>query len=171
MTATRHTARVALELVGEHPGVVTVSAWKNVGICSWTGGATGPAVETLVQAMDKVRLPDQRLSWVHLIREGLPLPDSSARSSFIRVMKERQGELACVAIVVGGTGFWASAMRNALIGLRVLAPRSFEFRLHGTPGEVVEWLPEAHQRQTGVELPSESLARLIAQALKFEPSR
>jgi hypothetical protein len=170
MTATRHTARVMLELAGEQPGVLTVSAWKNLGICSWTGGATGPSVETLVQAMDKIRLPDQLFSWVHLIREGLPLPDSGARHNFIRLMKERQNELACVAIVVGGTGFWASAMRNAVIGLRVLAPRSFEFRLHGTPGEVVEWLPGAHQRKTGVELPSETLARLIAQALKFEPS-
>lgn len=171
MTAPRHSSRAALELAGEYPGVLAVSAWKNLGICSWTGGATGPAVDALVQAMEKVRVPGQRSSWVHLIREGLPLPDGGARTNFIRLMKERQDELACVAIVVGGTGFWASAMRNAVIGLRVFAPRTFEYRLHGSPGEVVEWLPQAHRDKTGVELPSETLAQLIAQALRFEPSR
>src|SRR4051812_44305352 len=108
MTTTRRTARVELQLVAEYPGVLAVSAWKNLGICSWTGGATAPAVEALVRAMDKVRVSDQRVSWVHLIKEGLPLPDAGARSGFVNVMKERQAELACVAIVVGGSGFWAS---------------------------------------------------------------
>jgi hypothetical protein len=170
MTATRHTARVALELAGEYPGVVVISTWKNLRICSWTGGATGPAAETLAQVMDKLKLPDQRSSWVHLIKDGLPLPDSGARSNFSRLMKEHHNEFACVAIVVGGSGFWASAMRNAMIGLRVLAPGGFDFRLHGTPAEVITWLPEAHTRRTGVELSPELLSRLIAQALKFEPS-
>jgi hypothetical protein len=170
MTIDRHTARVALELIGEYPGVVAISAWKNLAICSWTGGAVGPSVDVVVRAMDKIRPPDQRCSWVHLIRSGLPLPDSAARSSFIRAMKERQSELACVAIVVGGTGFWASAMRNAIIGLRVLAPRSFEFRLHGAHEEVAAWLPEAHKRQTGVDISAETLLRLLAEAAKFEPS-
>lgn len=170
MTATRHTARVALELAGEHPGVLVMSSWQNLGIVVWQGGATGHAVETLIRAMDKLRSPERRFSLVHLIKEGLPLPDGGARTNFIRAMKDLQNELGCVAIVVGGTGFWASAMRNAVIGLRVLAPRTFDFKLHGTPGEVVQWLPEAHQRRTGVELPSEALASMLAQAGRFEPS-
>lgn len=56
------------------------------------------------------------------------------------MMTERSSELACVAVVVGGTGFWASAMRNAVIGLRVFASRGFELRLHGSADEVVAWL-------------------------------
>ncbi|HKU42512.1 MAG TPA: hypothetical protein VJR89_30350 [Polyangiales bacterium] len=159
----RTTERPSLELAGEYPGVVSVSVWKNLGICSWTGGAVGPAVDTVASAMDKLHATAARTSWVHLIQDGLPLPDSAARSGFIRIMKERTTELACVAIVVGGTGFWASAMRNAVIGLRVFAPRSFDFRLHGTHEEVVRWLPEAHREKTGVQISPESLARLLSQ--------
>jgi hypothetical protein len=82
---------------------------------------------------------------------------------------ERGNELACVAVVVGGTGFWASAMRNAVIGLRVFASRKFELRLHGTVDEVVTWLPSAHQQQTQVELPASALREWLKQAQELEP--
>ncbi len=130
-----HTHHSELELVAEYPGVLTIRAWKNIGLCTWSGAAVAPVVATLVEATEKLRSPGRRVSFVHLIPDKLALPDAEARSAFIRLMKDYQSDLACIAIVVGGTGFWASAMRNAIIGLRVFAPRSFEFRLHGSVEE------------------------------------
>jgi hypothetical protein len=165
-----HTHHSELELVAEYPGVLTIRAWKNIGLCTWSGAAVAPVVATLVEATEKLRSPGRRVSFVHLIPDKLALPDAEARSAFIRLMKDYQSDLACIAIVVGGTGFWASAMRNAIIGLRVFAPRSFEFRLHGSVEEVVEWLPAAHRKLTDVEIPPATLERLLAQAMGSEPS-
>lgn len=169
MAEPRPTDRAALELLGECPGILTVSAWKNLGICSWVGQANGPAVMVLEEATKRMSEPGRRVSWVHLIRDKLGLPDAAARSGFQRIMTEHAAELGCVAVVVGGTGFWASAMRNAVIGLRVLAPRKFELRLHGTIDEVVEWLPAAHEKATGVQLLPATLQRLLFEAERFEP--
>jgi hypothetical protein len=169
MTASRFTDRPAPELIGEYPGVLVVSAWKNVGICTWVSGAVGPAVDTLSAAMPRVMTSERRGSWIHLIRDKAALPDAAARSGFVRMMAEREAELGCVAVVVGGTGFWASAMRNAVIGLRVFAPRKFELRLHGAIDEVIEWLPAAHEKATGVHLSPATLQRLLFEADHYEP--
>ena len=157
-----------LERVAAYPGVVTISGWRNVRIVSWVAQAIGPAVEEVHRAMDRSQSFPQ-YSWVHLIRDKLPLPDARARDGFVRMMRDRSSELACVAVVVGGTGFWASAMRNAVIGLRVFAPGKFDLRLHGSIDEVVTWLPNAHQRKTQVELPATALRELLMQAQALEP--
>jgi len=170
MPANRTTDRVALELVGEYPGVVVLAAWKNVGICTWVSAAIGPAVEALEAAMQRITVPGQRTSWIHIIRDKAGLPDVAARSGFVRIMTEREAELGCIAVVVGGSGFWASAMRNAVIGLRVFTPRKFELRLHGSITEVVEWFPAAHAKVSGVQLSPATLQRLLAEAERFEPS-
>lgn len=166
---TRPSKPAPLERIAEYPGVVTISGWQNLRIVSWVAQATGPAVDEVALAMDRSREYPQ-YSWVHLIRDGLGLPDADARAGFVRMMTERSNELACVAVVVGGTGFWASAMRNAVIGLRVFAPRKFELRLHGTTDEVVKWLPGAHQRTTKVELPANLLREWLKQAQELEPA-
>ena len=164
----RPTYPSTLNRIAEYPGVVTISGWQNLRIVSWAAQAIGPAVDELYVAMDRSQ-DFPRYSWVHLIRDKLALPDAAARAGFARMMTERSNELACVAVVVGGTGFWASAMRNAVIGLRAFAPRKFELRLHGTADEVVNWLPSAHERQTQVELPVSALREWLKQAQELEP--
>ncbi|HEX5659681.1 MAG TPA: hypothetical protein VFX59_20940 [Polyangiales bacterium] len=114
--------------------------------------------------MDRPGAAGRRSSYVHIIRDQLALPDADARTGFTQLLRKRHAELGCVAIVVGGTGFWASAMRNAVIGLRLLGPRDFEFRLYGTADELVEWLPAAHQRLTGVSIAPVTLRQLLSTA-------
>jgi hypothetical protein len=78
-------------------------------------------------------------------------------------MKQNAEQVACIAVVAGGTGFWASAFRSFVTGLRWLAPRSFEIRLHGTIEEVARWLPAEHLKLTGVKLDPMRLQRLLAE--------
>lgn len=152
------------ELVGEYPGVLRITAWENVTVCMWSGQADGPATMELERSMDRRGTRVRRLSYIHLIRDRLALPDADARRNFRHMMTRRNAELACVAIVVGGTGFWASAMRNAVIGLRVLSPRDFTFRIHGSTSEVLDWLPTMHEERTGVAVSRELLRALLEQA-------
>jgi hypothetical protein len=148
-------------LLGELPGVVSVRGCKNLAIAIWSGQATGPSAELVVQALDRPELRGTRQSFVHVIHDQLPLPDSAARDVFMRTMKGRAKDLACVAIVVLGSGFWASAMRNAVIGMRVFAPRGFEFRVFGSCDEVIAWLPDVHAKETGVVIAPADLSRWL----------
>lgn len=152
---------VADAQLAEMPGVVSVRGWRNLTICIWTGQATGPAAQLVKTTIDRPQTQGVRQSFVHVINENLPLPDSASRSIFMTLMKERADDLACVAVVVLGSGFWASAMRNAVIGMRVFAPRNFDFRVFGSCDEVVLWLPAAHEKHTGVALPPDALAQWL----------
>jgi hypothetical protein len=156
-------------LLAEQPGVFSVRGWRNLAICVWTGQATGPAAEQVKRTMDRPDAHGMCQSFVHVIHNKLPLPDSAARQVFMSLLKERSDTLACIAVVVLGTGFWASAMRNAVIGLRVFAPSNFEFRVFGTCEEVVAWLPTAHEKQTGVAIPPTALAKWLGGARDILP--
>lgn len=155
-------ARAVSAIVAELPGVVVLRGLANLTLCTWHGQATGRAAELVTQTMDRPELRGRRQSFIHVIHTGLPLPDAEARQVFMNTMKERANDLACVAVVVLGTGFWASAMRNAVIGMRVFAPRAFEFRVFGTCDEVVDWLPTANEKLAGVALAPEALRALLS---------
>jgi hypothetical protein len=151
-------------LLVEQPGVVVVRGWRNLSICVWTDKATGPTARLVMGTLDRPGAQGLRQSFVHVIHNKRPLPDSDARHVFMQAMKERADSLACVAVVVLGSGFWASAMRNAVIGMRVFAPSTFDFRVFGACEEVVGWLPGAHEKHTGITIPPVALASWLSAA-------
>lgn len=157
------------QLLVQEPGVVIVRGWRNLAICVWTGQATGPAASLVAQTLDRPDVQGLRQSFVHVIHNKRPLPDGDARRIFMQLMKERAAALACIGIVVLGSGFWASAMRNAVIGMRVFAPNTFDFRVFGSCEEVVSWLPLAHERHTGVAIPQLALAKWLGDAREALP--
>ena len=158
------------QLLGEitihdtEPGSFYIASWKNVLMVRWESAADSAAVERLAKVSTALAAadPQSRRSNVHIITETGGLPTPTARAGFIELMKEHADRLACVAIVVGGTGFLASALRSALTGMRLLAPRSFNYRLHGSVDEVLTWLPAEHHTRTGEELDSRRLGQVLA---------
>jgi hypothetical protein len=135
------------------PGSFVFAAWKNVLIAVWAGQIDGASVGRFTKAVDEMsaRRPGLR-SNVHVVMQGTALPTTEARAGLVGSMTRHSGELASVAVVFCGTGFWASALRAAVTGMRFLAPRSFDFQLFGAIDEVIQWLPPEHEKITGVYL-------------------
>jgi hypothetical protein len=152
----------SLEFLDHEPGTCRIAALRNLMIVYWTSRATESAVNRLAAVTERVleRYP-AGLSAVHVIASTAGLPTPEARAGFIKIMREKAAQLACVAVVVGGTGFWASAMRSFVTGLRFMSPRSFDLRLHGAPSEVMMWLPKQHTKLTGVTLDARQLERIL----------
>ncbi|HMI82768.1 MAG TPA: hypothetical protein VK550_01680 [Polyangiaceae bacterium] len=136
----------------------------------WESAADISAVERLAKVSTDLAAEQLQIrrSTVHIIADGAGLPTPAARAGFIDLMKQHAGRLACVAIVVGGTGFLASAMRSLMTGMRLLSPRSFNYRLHGSIDEVVKWLPAEHLARTGEQIDPRRLARVLAAFEKGE---
>jgi hypothetical protein len=149
---------------GSYPGVYQVQLWKNVSICAWVGKATVPATSELGQITQRTIAtlgPKQRFSIVHLVAAGLELPDSGSRGALVQIIKDYADHIGCAAVVLGGSGFWASAMRSFITGMRVLAPRTFDLRVHGEIEELLDWYPAEHEKRTGVAIdPAAFLAAL-----------
>lgn len=150
------------------PGVCAVASWHNFVITVWVAAGTQAAVERLarVTAVMCEQHPE-KVSHVHLLKNGIGLPSADARAGLVQIMKDHGTSVAACAVMVGGTGFWASAMRSTITAMRMLAPRVFELRLHGTLDEILEWLPDAHRQTTGVDIPDDAIARVLRNAENF----
>jgi hypothetical protein len=147
------------------PGVCAIATWNNFVITVWVAAGTQTAVERVERVTAKMcELHPEKVSHVHLLKNGIGLPSSEARAGLVKIMKDHGSSIATCAVMVGGSGFWASAMRSTITAMRMLAPRSFEMRLHGTLSEILEWVPDAHRQATGVDVPASALERVLHQA-------
>jgi hypothetical protein len=131
-------------------------------VAIWTAQGTAE----LVDALDRVSSPlakqhPEGFSSVHLVARGTPLATSEARERLVALMKRHQAQLACIGSVLEGSGFWASATRSLILGMRLLAPQSFEMQTYASIAELANWLPGPHEKRTGVKLDPKELERLI----------
>jgi hypothetical protein len=152
-------------VLDSEPGAFVFGAWKNVLVIVWKSQATASSVARFSKAIDVMAasLPGCR-SNIHLIQEGAALPTPGARAGFVSLMRRNKDSLACVAIVIAGTGFWSGALRGAMTGLRLVSPRSFDFRVAGSSEDVARWLPAAHEKKTGISLDPQRLVAVLAMA-------
>ncbi|MET0386370.1 MAG: hypothetical protein ABW321_10450 [Polyangiales bacterium] len=152
-------------LLDADPGVVSVIGYENINIVVWRAQPTPEAVE-LVQrvAQRRRRQHPNGISAVHLVKGEITLPDAPTREAFVRLMKGADGSVHCVAVVVAGSGFWASSARSLITGMRVLARGGFDMGLHGDVDEVVKWLPAKHEARTGVHIDPGQLAAVLRSA-------
>lgn len=152
----------SLEFLDGEPGTCRIAALRNVMVVYWTSRATGAAaVHVAAATVHVLETYPAGLSAVHVIADKSGLPTPEGRAGLIQIMNEKAAQIASVAVVVGGTGFWASAMRSFITGMRFVSPRNFDLRLHGTVAEVMMWLPQQHARLTGVTLDERQLLRVL----------
>jgi hypothetical protein len=131
-------------------------------IVSWTSRATGAAATRLSDVTQRMTASHPSgISAIHLIANNVGVPTPEGRSGIMKIMNDKAKSLACVAVVVGGTGFWASTMRSVVTGMRFMTPRNFDLRLHASSEEVLDWLPKEHEQSTGVSVDSALLARVL----------
>ncbi|MET0591092.1 MAG: hypothetical protein ABW133_00230 [Polyangiaceae bacterium] len=144
------------------PGAFLFGAYKNIFVGVWESQATMNAVERMVKATNTMsELHPTGRSTIHIVVHGAALPTAEVRGHFVSTLKSHADQIACVAVVVGGTGFWTSALRSFVTGLRWLSPRSFDFRLCGSTYEVSRWLPNEHNKRTGIDIDPKRLVQVL----------
>jgi hypothetical protein len=156
-----------VEILAYQPGHYVFALWHNITIIYWMQQANGLAV-TRLQAVtaEVVQAYPEGFSNIHLVREGAGVPDADARHGFNVMMERYPNALACVAIVLMGAGFWASALQSVITGLLMVAPRSFLLRFAGRPLDVITWLPREHAKRTGEEVDALGLSHAIDHVLR-----
>jgi hypothetical protein len=155
------------------PGFVQFGIWNDILFARWEQAADIAAVSRLQEINRDFRRahPGGRLSGIHIVLAGAGLPTPEGRAALVDTMKNQADEFGAIAVVIGGTGFFASAIRSFLTGLRFLAPRDFDFRLHGRSSEILDWFPAAHQRRTGQRIDVFQLGRVISSFEARAPAR
>ncbi|HEY6556725.1 MAG TPA: hypothetical protein VI072_05610 [Polyangiaceae bacterium] len=140
--------------------------WNNVMIVSWHESINLAAIKHLSKISDDLLAIYPSVSAIHLAASDIGLPSSEVRPALREMMARYAPHTACLAVVLEGSGFWASTVRSLITGMRMVAPRAFAMRMHENIAEVCEWLPREHQRRTGVSLDPEGLRLALEQTKK-----
>jgi hypothetical protein len=153
-----------LQVLDEQPDRFAFFGWNNITIATWSGPPDAQAVTRLARVGERrLREVSTPLTDVHLVLGKITFPDAATREVLIAESRKAAPHLGTVAVVVGGEGFWASAIRGFITGVHVLVPGHFQLRLFGRVDELVDWLPAAHESKTGVSVPKEQLRAVLDQ--------
>lgn len=163
MTSSPEQTRAKIESFGGEPGVVSLYGFENITIIVWHGKPTVAAAEELTRVSQRRRAEfPHGISAVHLVQVTFEMPDGPTRDTFVKLLRDGGGKLAVVCVVIRGGGFWASAMRSLLTGLRVLSRGSFDLGLHTDLAAAVDYLLPRHHEKTGVPIGREQLSAVLA---------
>jgi len=140
--------------------------YRNVAINHWRGDLTSEGVAKLAE-LTSGRLQEcpEGVASIHWVDAGVSLPSAQVRSRLSEIIARYPGHIMSVGAVIESEGFVASALRSALTGIVLLAPKKIPVRVFGKLDALASWLPDVHQRTTGVSVTSEELATNIRKAI------
>ena len=136
--------------------------WRAITLGVWGVQADAALVGELDKLSLRMATKYPRLSGVHLILNNTPLPRPEARAAFNALTERYANQLAGVATMLEGGGFWASALRGFITSLHVIGGRRFKFKTHGSIREVAEWLAPIHSADTGDPIDPVELENVLA---------
>jgi hypothetical protein len=156
-----------VSLLDCEPGSFAVFAYSNFTIVVWPAPATVGAVTRLSRATDRVvSAYPGGYSNVHLIPDrGTGIPSPEARAGLVRMAERLAGKLACVGVVLLGSGFWASALQSVITGMRLVSARTYAMRIDRSVEGLARWMPDEHLRRTGVSVSAAEFRAALEQAL------
>ena len=155
-------------MVSQEPDDHVFARWSNLTLIHWRTQPNGTHVRILEDMARQVLLDyPEGFSTVQLVREGIGLPDADARAGIAKMMSDLDMNIACIAVVFMGAGFWASALQSVVTGIRLLAPRTFQMRFASETSDLAIWLPAHHYRRTGVQITSAGLMQAIDRVLSL----
>jgi hypothetical protein len=159
-----------LDILVDSPAYFRIGLLGNVVVVSWRGPMDGAAIAQLGQVAHdlKERAGPVRHSYIHLMTERVQLPDASARNEIGKLLPSLTEHVGVVVVVLDGSGFWVSALRGFLTGVRVLAPRNFDIRAEAALDNVLSWFPAEHLKRTGVNISREQLDQLVLEAKSWQ---
>jgi hypothetical protein len=159
------TSSDVITVIDEEPGQFVFGVHRNMTLVVWKGKVTTAGVARLTAVTRKVvaQCP-LGFSTIHLVCEGTALPDAETRAAVQQLMTDFAREVACVGVVVGGDGFWASALRATVTGLWQTVPRSFEMRVCGSCDAAATWICPRHLQRTGTALHAGALTEALRTA-------
>ena len=149
-------------LLDIEPGRFRYSVWRNITIGVWADQATGEAARRIIAiSRSMAKNHSAGHSNVIFVLDGAPPPTPEANQIFAQIHDQKVSDLACMGIVVEGSGFWASAIRSAITGVRMSTSSGIRMGVSDSVNQLMEWLPAEHSKRTGVSVSASELRPVL----------
>src|SRR5262245_7645038 len=123
---------LVVEHLAREAGVVSFSRYRTLLMVIWLDVATLPAAERFAAVGQQLRQEVPRFSILHWLTPNRPIPEPPVRQRMVEVAKELRPNIACTSMVLNGVGFWASSIRAAVNGMRLMSPNRVDLRVDHT---------------------------------------
>jgi hypothetical protein len=144
------------------PGRFRYSLWRNITVGVWADQATTEAAQRVLElSRSLAKAHENGHSNVLFVLNNVAPPTPEANQIFTQMHDYKVSGLACLAIVIEGSGFWASAMRSTITGARIARPGSMRLGVADDIEQVLEWLPAEHSARTGVKVTEAELRSVL----------
>ncbi|MEM7155953.1 MAG: hypothetical protein AAF799_24085 [Myxococcota bacterium] len=134
------------------------ATWRNFVI--WASVAE-PTLEITQKWADKfleqVQSCSHGVTLVIIVRENSPMPPQEVRSLIVRTIKDLGSDLQCWAVVIEGSGFFASMARSVMAGMIALARRNFRTKTMSEVDAAAPWLAEHASGPDGARYSTEEI--------------
>jgi len=162
-----HSVSAELTVLESVPGALWYSAWRNFNMIVWLRPSTAEIVAKLDHALatrhDKLQ---ERMSSVHIIVPDVGPPESEARAALV-AMNDRWGHAtACGAVVIEQGGLMGVALRSAITGIIILAPKHYRVKVFDGFEQCAPWMAEQNNRVATTQLQAAELLELMHHARK-----
>lgn len=145
---------------------IVVAGWRNIGFVLWGAQATLRSVRKMGAMSANLMKDHTKISIIQVIPENAALPTDDAKDLLLKMTEAGGQSIACLAYVMSGEGFWASAMRGYLTNTHWVRHRPFVPRILATIEDVAFWLPSVHRERTGVDVPADELLEVLTEYMK-----
>lgn len=160
-SAGRPEARAALDIAFQQRDEIVIASWRNVAIVVWGAQATLPSVRKVGAMTADLVKTYGKISFVQVIPDNVPLPTPEARTALLKQTERGMPFLACLASILSGEGFWASAMRSYITNVQWVRQRPFQPRICANAHEAAAWLPSCHNEKTTVSVSTPELLEVL----------
>jgi hypothetical protein len=140
------------------------SVYSNIAIGVWVAQADKAAAEAALRVASTMaeRFPGGHSSAAFLV-DGLPGPLPEALPVLQKLWAKRS-DLACTAMVIEGSGFWASGLRAMVNNTRREGGGQIPLKIGSAIDQVVDWLSAYNLQVTGVAIAPAELAKALTVA-------
>jgi hypothetical protein len=127
-------------VLGECEGYY-VAAWRSVTLIRVTGDLDDTFLSIAKRAHDAALGYDPNgYASITIAELSAKLPSQKLRSEASRLRRDTQADLRAQAVILAGEGFFASAMRAALLGILSMAKSRVPITMTSTPREAAEFI-------------------------------
>ena len=138
-----------LVILEAEPGHFQLSAYRYLHIFAWLQTPTPSAVMRVDRVLAaRSKTLTHFVSAIHIVAPEAGAPDGEARTALIEMVQRRGERTACGAVVVERGGLLGLAVRSAVTGIIILAPKHYRVKVFETVETCAPWVSEQHEKVT-----------------------
>jgi hypothetical protein len=150
---------VVLETVAGH---VWLAARHSINVAVWLQTATADVVARIDRAFEaRFNAIQQRMSTTHVIAQGVGPPDPDGRAALIKMNDRLAHTVGCGAIIIERGGLSGIAVRSAITGMMIVAPKQYRVEVFDGLEACAPWVAEQHARATSEVVPEDEILEFL----------